>query len=133
MYLFLPLYDTLGSWFAFFAGGGKSLTSRVRIWTEIETNLLPSALLGQYDLFFESQMHNALGTLLLQFGALFTAIVCQKFYGAVKKLDSAVAQLPLCAAWIVGCFETAFFTGMAGVYLLILVLPLISDNGRPPK
>lgn len=129
MYVFTPYYDFFSEWFSFFVATGKSLTSRVEVWGILEDDLLECVLLGKYDFYHTEQMHNALGTLYGRFGLLFVFVTCRKFYKAVRNVSTINGQIALCAAWIIGCFETAFFTGAAGLYLMILLLPLIA--GKP--
>lgn len=130
MYVVLPNLETFTRWFSFMLSEGKSLTSRREIWSIIEADLLDCVLIGKYAFYHSEQMHNSLGTLYGRFGAVFVLIVCQKFIRAVKKLPNVTTQLSLCTIWVIGCFETAIFEGVGGLYLLVLVIPLIGQDNK---
>lgn len=125
MYVVIPHLDLFTKWFFFMISDGKSLTSRLWIWGILKDDLIGCFVLGKYDVYFSEQMHNSLGTLYGRFGIFFVCIICNKFVKMLKRMDDVNAQLAMCAVWIIGCFEMAFFAGAGGLYLLILVLPLI--------
>ena len=124
MYIFIPNFNALSEWFAFLRGEGKELSSRFWIWSFIERDAWECLLLGKYDVYYTEQLHNALGTLFARFGLPFVIIVCRKFYRALKQYTDVVPQITMCFMWLIGCFETAFFAGAGGLYLLMLILPV---------
>ena len=124
MYIFMPNFSMLSEWFAFWRWEGKGLDSRFWIWSLIERDARECMWLGQYDVYHTEQLHNALGTLFVRFGLPFVIIVCRKFCRAVKQYADVIPQITMCCMWLIGCFETAFFTGANGLYLLILILPV---------
>lgn len=129
-YIFMPFYEVISGWFAFLALGGKDLSSRAEIWDIVQAHFWKCFLFGEYHVFYTEQMHNALATLFCRFGLLFTVIVCCKFYKAIKKASTGRAQLAMCAAWVIGCFETGFFAGTGGIYLLLMILPMVGEKNR---
>jgi hypothetical protein len=126
-YLFIPFYSYLSSWFSFLAWGGKDLTSRNEVWSVVQKFFWKCLLVGKYQVFYSEQLHNALATLFCRFGLVFVVIVCRKFYKAINKTRSGKQQLAMCALWLMGCFETGFFTGAGGLYLMILIMPLFGE------
>ncbi len=130
MYVVVPNLEYFESVLSFMMTKNKTLSTRVRLWNILQEDLAQSALLGQYETYYSEQMHNSLGTLWGRFGAGFVTLVCVKFFGAIEKLGETRRQLGLCAVWLVGCFEFGFFGGVAGMYMMLLVLPAImrQDN-----
>jgi len=128
MEIFIPNLDFFQKIFAFITAEGKNLTSRVGIWSIVEKDLAECFFLGKYEYYFSEQMHNSLATLYGRFGVFFVAIIYKKFALAIMKIGEVTAQWAMTAVWLVGCFETSFLGGMAGIYMLILVLPRMTSS-----
>ena len=90
---------------------------------------LKHILFGNYAVYHTEQLHNAMLTLYCRFGVFFVAIVCRKIYLVLKKMPNADIQLAVSAVWLTGCFETSIFVGAAGMYLLVLLLPIFDIEG----
>lgn len=129
MYIFVPNLDTFSEWFSFLVEDGKTLTSRVTIWGIVMDDFAECFWLGKYNIYFDEQMHNSLMTLFCMFGASFVALVCVLFYKVVNHLN-LFAQLALIAVWFTGCFEASVFVGVAGLYLMMEIIPSIGNLHR---
>ena len=71
-------------------------------------------------------MHNSLLTIFCRFGAPATVLSCVSIYQALKNLQekaSFYAALSLSAIFFTGCFEASVFVGIAGMYLMLLLIP----------
>lgn len=130
MYIFLPNYDRLYDWFSFLVSEGKPLTSRSEIWSDLEIRNWKHILFGNYDVYHREQMHNSALTLLCQFGVFNMFVINWKFYRVLRKISDADAQLALGSVWLTGCFEASIFVGIAGMYMLILLLPVFHTIER---
>lgn len=128
MDILVPNVDFFQKIFGFFSAEGKTLTSRVKIWSIVQQDLRECFLLGKYGYYHTEQMHNSLATLYGRFGAFFTGIICVKFVSTLKKFDNGLIQWAMAAVWLIGCFEMGFFAGVAGMYMMILVLPALMKN-----
>ena len=124
MYIFIPYYDRLSGWFSFLVSEGKPLTSRSRIWSDLETHQMKQILFGNYTVYHTEQLHNSMLTLYCRFGVFYVAIVCRKLYRVLKRMPNIGMQLALGTVWLTGCFETSFFVGSAGMYMMLLLLPV---------
>lgn len=125
MYLFIPNLDFFSEYLSFLVSEGKSLTSRVAIWEVFQSDFAQCALFGQYDIYRNAQMHNSFCTLSGMFGVPWVIIIFLKFVFAQKKFTSALPQVSLCSVWLIGCFETSFWGGVGGLYLMLMLLPVI--------
>ena len=132
MHVFIPNYDRFSQWFLFLLSEGKPLTGRVEIWSPREMDQVKHFLLGNYTVYHTEQLHNSMLTLYCRFGAFFVALVCRKFYKLLTKVPNAGMQLALGTVWLTGCFETSFFVGVAGMYMLVLLLPVFHQSERYP-
>ena len=128
MYIFLPHYDRLSEWFLFLASEGKPLTARSRIWSDLEMNRVKYILFGNYTQYHGQNLHNSMVTICCGYGAFYAVILCRKFYKALKNTQNAGVQLALSTIWLTGCFETSIFMGVAGMYLLVLLLPIFHQS-----
>lgn len=128
MYIFLPNYNRLSGWFSFLVSEGKPLTARSRIWSDLEMDTWKKILFGDYAVYHQGQMHNSMVTLFCQFGIFYVVLVCRKMYRVLRKMPNAGMQLALSTVWLTGCFETSFFVGIAGMYMLILLLPIFHKH-----
>lgn len=104
----------------------KGLGSRQNIWQSVIDDFGHCFLFGDYFKYFNSQMHNSLLTIFCRFGAPVTYLSCVSIYRALKNLQensSFYAALSLSAIFFTGCFEASIFVGIAGLYLLLLLIP----------
>ncbi len=104
----------------------KGLGTRRSIWQKVVDDAGRCFLFGQYPDYYNSQMHNSLLTLFCRFGAPTTALACVSIYKALKNLQensSFYAALSLGAIFFTGCFEASVFVGIAGMYLMLLLIP----------
>lgn len=124
MYIFIPNYERFSEWFSFLISEGKPLTSRSSIWSELEMGHWKHVLFGNYGVYHTEQLHNAIVTLFCRFGLFYVIIVCKKVYRVLKKMQNVGMQLALSTVWLTGCFETSVFAGAAGMYMMLLLLPV---------
>jgi O-antigen ligase len=133
MYIFVPNIEFLRSFLFFLEEESKTLTSRVEIWEEVISDFKSCFLLGDYNKYFDEQMHNSLATLFTMYGLPFLVSACLYMYYACKKIQEksgAIAMLSVCAILFTGCFEASVFVGIAGFYLIILIAPAIVSKGN---
>lgn len=126
MYIVIPNISFFEETFSFLLGHGKSLRSRADIWQNVINNLRPCLLFGKYNTFNTAQMHNSLMTLYCMFGAPITILISTVFYNSVKR-KNIYSQIALIGIWSTGCFEASVFVGVAGIYLMLQILPAIGD------
>lgn len=132
MYIIMPNYDRFAQWFSFLISRGKELSARRTIWSNFEMDQATNILFGNYTVYHTEQLHNSILTLYCRFGVFFVAIVCRKLYKTLKKMPNAAMQLALSTIWLTGCFETSIFVGIAGMYMLVLLLPIFHQPGVHP-
>lgn len=113
----------------------KDLGTRVSIWRGVINNFDNCFWLGDYHKYYNSQQHNSLLTVFCRFGAFVTILVCVSIYQSLKNLQnnsSFYAALSLSAIYFTGCFEASIFVGIAGMYLMLLIIPACasSDNSK---
>lgn len=104
----------------------KGLGTRQGIWQRVLNDFGDCFLFGNYYKYFNSQMHNSLLTIFCRFGAPVTVLACVSMYRTLVKLQersSFYAALSLGAIFFTGCFEASVFVGIAGLYLLLLLIP----------
>ena len=104
----------------------KGIDSRQGIWQRVLDNFWNCFLFGDYHRYYDSQLHNSLITIYCRFGAPATVAVCILIYRALKNLQersSFSAALSLGAILFTGCFEASVFVGIAGLYLMLLIIP----------
>ena len=124
MYVFIPNYDRLSVWFRFLISEGKPLTSRYNIWSDLEMEQWKHILFGNYAVYRGENLHNSMATLYCGYGAFYTFLVYRKLYKVLKHMPNAGMQLALGTVWMTGCFEASIFAGAAGLYMLVLLLPV---------
>lgn len=126
MYIISPNMDFFNDVFSFLVSQGKSLSSRAGVWQTVINYLGPCFFFGKYNLFYNHQMHNSLMTIYCMFGAPVTCLISAVFYNVIKK-KNIYTQIALLGIWSTGCFETSIFTGAAGVYLMLQIIPALGD------
>ena len=107
-------------------GVEKGLGTRRGIWQIVLDDFGHCFLLGDYYRYYNSQMHNSLLTIFCRFGAPVTVLSCVSMYSTLVALQdnaSLYAVLSLSAIFFTGCFEASVFVGIAGMYLLLLLIP----------
>lgn len=131
VYMFV-INENMDFWSEFFSfsGSNKSLESRVTIWNKVISDFWNCFLLGDYYNYYDLQMHNSLLTIFCRFGAPVTLLTCVSIYRSLKRLQknsSFNAVLSLGAVYFTGCFEASIFVGVAGLYLMVLIIPACSS------
>lgn len=126
-YMFV-IVENMAFWQEIFAMDNidKGLGTRESIWQSVLDNFWHCFLFGDYKKYYDWQLHNSLMTIYCRFGAIVTTAVCVLLYKALKKLQdesSFYAALSLGAVLFTGCFEASLFIGIAGLYLMLLVIP----------
>lgn len=104
----------------------KGLGTREEIWQIVVDDFWHCFLFGDYYQYYNEQMHNSLATLFCRFGAPVTFLACIAIYRSLVKLQdnsSFYAALSLSAIFFTGCFEASVFVGIAGMYLMLLLIP----------
>ncbi len=104
----------------------KGIGTRQRVWQSVIDDFDNCFFVGNYYKYFNSQMHNSLLTIFCRFGAPVTLLSCVSMYQALRNLQeksSFYAALSLSAIFFTGCFEASVFVGIAGMYLMLLLIP----------
>ena len=104
----------------------KGIGTRRSIWQTVIDDFANCFWFGNYYRYYNSQMHNSLATIFCRFGAPVTALSCVAMYRTLVKLQdnsSFYAALSLGAIFFTGCFEASVFVGIAGMYLMLLLIP----------
>jgi len=125
----MAFWEDLLTWISF----DKSVDSREAIWLRVLRNFGNCFLVGNYQRYYNSQMHNSLITIFCRFGAPVTALVCVLLYRVLKNLQensSLYAALSLGTILFTGCFEASVFVGIAGMYLMLLLIPACASAER---
>ncbi len=108
----------------------KGLSSRQGVWQSALNNFWDCFLIGDYPYYYDGQPHNSLLTIFCRFGVFSTAAVCVLIYRTLKKLQdnsSIFAVLSLSTVLFTGCFEASVFVGIAGLYIMLLLIPACSS------
>lgn len=126
MFIILPNIDFFNNLFSFLIRRGKSLGSRATVWKIVYDDLGPCFLFGKYNKYYNGQMHNSLMTLYCMFGAPVTFLISSVFYKSISH-QKIYTQIALLGIWLTGCFEASIFVGIAGIYLMLQILPAISS------
>ena len=126
-YMFV-IVENMDFWEKFFSLDAidKGLGTRVSVWQNVIDNFAECFFFGDYYRFFNSQPHNSLLTIFLRFGAPATVFSCITIYQSLKRLQaksSFYAAFSLSAILFTGCFEASVFVGIAGMYLMLLLIP----------
>lgn len=135
-YMFV-IVENIDFWNQLFNIGNieKGIDSRRGVWQRVINNFGTCFLFGNYPIYYDSQQHNSLLTIFCRFGTPATLLVCALIYRALKKIQersSFYAVLSISAVFFTGCFEASVFTGIAGLYLMILIIPACA-TADPPK
>lgn len=104
----------------------KGLGTRQGIWQIVIDDFGHCFFFGDYYQYYNSQMHNSLLTIFCRFGGPVTLLSCASIYIALCRLQekaSFYAALSLSAIFFTGCFEASVFVGIAGLYLMLLLIP----------
>lgn len=131
MYIFIPYLGVFEESLSGLVSEGKGLTSRSEIWQKVIENFRSCFLLGDYSNFFNAQMHNSLATLFVLFGFPATVLMCMILYKnmvAFCNEKTTVPALALLCVLVTGCFEASLFVGVAGLFLVVLILPIFSKE-----
>lgn len=127
MSVIIPNLDFFNDLFALIIGKGKSLGSRASIWRIVYNDLGSCFLLGNYNGYYTGQMHNSLMTLYCLFGAPVTFLISSVFYKSILN-KNIYSQIALLGIWLTGCFEASIFVGVAGIYLMLQILPAVGNS-----
>lgn len=104
----------------------KGLGTRQNVWQSVIDNFRHCFFFGDYYKYYDSQQHNSLLTIFCRFGAPVMVLACVSIYKSLKNLQtksSFYAMLSLASIFFTGCFEASIFVGIAGMYLMLLLLP----------
>ena len=128
--IFVPVYLILidfvveKGWLDFLVSEGKSLTSRVGVWTKFFNRVNGNWLLGNYA-YASGNAHNAYMTVLCSFGIIILILTIVFLYKIVKKINEenidrkqAYCLVAFFAVLFMGIGEAALFSGGVGVYIL---------------
>lgn len=131
MYIFIPYLGAFEDSLSGFVSEGKNLTSRSKIWQIVIDNFRNCFLLGDYAKYLDSQLHNSLATLYVMFGLPTTILMCFIMYKSLKRFSSeknVLSTTALLCVLLTGCFEASLFVGVAGLFLVVLILPCFSQK-----
>jgi hypothetical protein len=129
MFFVLVRLDYFTQLFESFISEGKGLTSRGKIWQIVIDDFWKCFILGDYATYNTEQMHNSIATLYAMFGMPCTVLMTHIMYKCLLKLQrlgNLTAVLSLGAILLTGCFEASIFVGVAGLYLVVLLIPVCS-------
>lgn len=107
----------------------KGINTRKGIWTIVMDSLGDCFFIGNYPEFYDEQMHNSLMTVYCRHGVVVTGLVVALIYKALVKLQEKTSfsgVLSLAAILFTGCFEASVFVGIAGLYLMLLIVPTVA-------
>lgn len=107
-------------------GMDKGVGSRQSVWQGVIDNFSECFLFGNYYKYYDSQQHNSMLTIFCRFGLPVTILACVSIYRALKNVQqnsSYYATISLSAIFFTGCFEASVFVGIAGMYLMLLIIP----------
>ena len=110
----------------------KTMSSRAGVWSRVMKNFGDSFLVGDYGEFADQNMHNSFASIFCQYGMPLLAAAAWFMYDAACRAQrrfSIYAALSLCAAYLSGRFETSFFCGISGLYLILFLLPACNGKG----
>ncbi len=106
----------------------KGWDSRESLWQDLLDDLPRCFWIGDYAKYYIGQWHNSLMTLYGRYGVFYLAGAVVVIYQALKRTQenlSIYATLGLCGLLFTGCFEGSLFVGVAGLYLILLVVPVL--------
>lgn len=123
--------ENMSFWEGIFGGGSidKGIDTRRSIWNQVLNSLGDCFLLGNYPEYFDKQMHNSLMTIYCRHGAIVTGLLSVLIYNTLVKLQEKATfsgVLSLAAVLFTGCFEASVFIGVAGLYLMLMIIPAIA-------
>lgn len=125
MYVIIP---NKYQWSLVFDTMEKGIDTREIIWKEILDNMSNCFWIGDYKKYYDGQMHNSMMTLYCRYGVVYLVFAVAIIYQTLKKVQkklSIYATLSLCGLLFTGCFEGALFVGVAGLYLMFLIVPIL--------
>ena len=125
MFVIVKNFDFWEKLFSF-ATLDKGVDSRVSVWQTVLDNFGDCFWIGNYPKYYDSQKHNSLITIFCRFGMPATLVVCALIYRALKAFQertSFYALLSISMVLFTGCFESSIFIGIAGLYLMVLIIP----------
>lgn len=114
------------SLFAFFAGEGKNLNSRMKIWRPAFEAFRESPILGAYYQVSKgtgtAQLHNTHVDILATYGILAFILICIYLYHLMcrvqnKNEDQSISLWAFVCTTLLGVGEAALFSGGLGIYL----------------
>ncbi len=114
----------------------KGIGTRVDIWQRVINNFDNCFWLGDYHKYYNSQQHNSLLTIFCRFGGIVTVLACISIYQSLKNLQdnsSFYAALSMSAIYFTGCFEASIFVGIAGMYLMLILIPACASAENNEK
>lgn len=125
--------------FGFLVGEGKSLDSRMRIWTRALQHLWKSPIIGSYYAISEgtgmSQMHNSHLDIAASYGIPVFALVCLLFYSYLHQRGRRYADkqgfiyiLGFSCAIILGIGEAALVSGGLTLYIFVGAFLLLANR-----
>ena len=125
------IVENMDFWQEIFSGGSidKNINTRQSIWNIVKNNLADCFFIGNYPEYYDGQMHNSLMTVYCRHGAITTTLLSLLIYKALDKLQEKSTfsgALSLSAILFTGCFEGSVFIGIAGLYLMLLIVPAIA-------
>ncbi len=126
-YMFV-IVKNMDFWQEFFSFDdiNKGINTRHSMWQRVLDNFGECFLIGNYYKYYNSQQHNSLITIFCRFGSIVTTVLCMLIYRSLKNLQensSFYATLGLSAILFTGCFEASVFVGIAGMYLMLILVP----------
>ncbi len=136
MYLILPNMDRFTEIFSFLDEGQKGLDSRENIWEAALNKIENWALIGDYETYYDANFHNSILTMATNYGIGFSVLLFTFVYKSLCKLQSSkglLSTFALCIILFTGCFEASVFVGIAGLYMMILLIPLLTDQNNEVK
>lgn len=107
----------------------KGINTRQGVWSMVMDDLGDCFFVGNYPKYYDRQMHNSLMTVYCRHGAAVTGLTVALIYKALVQLQEKTSfsgVLSLAAILFTGCFEASVFVGVAGLYLMLLIVPAMA-------
>lgn len=124
VYLLTAGCDWIQSFFRFFSGEGKELSSRVEVWTRAVRIISRAPLTGDPAAISVSQLHNSHLDIAASYGIPVLMLVC----GLLKRYLRKPIPPGFVCCLLLGMGESALFSGGLGIYIFAGAF-LLSEEG----
>lgn len=106
--------------------GGKTITTRSKIWKSMLSDIPSCFILGNYGQYNMKNLHNSIMTIYSSYGFFVTFLFFKQIYKSLNSLNY-LGQCCVIAILFTGCFEASIFMGISGAYLLLILICAVSS------